>query len=420
MLGLISFWVGGFAVQSGGLGDNNTVHLAASLYGRAINGALDHELGFMAGGHYWGLMGDSSFFLITYPDARNAVTTIFLGQAALLVIALVATMGAALERGRIMPMAVVAFVIGAVIYPLFANWTWGGGWLAALGRDYGLGNGFVDIGGAGVVHETAGVLALALTLVLGPRYGRFIPEKKSRPIAGHNLPFVVLGAVILLLSWMAANALFDSGAQVVPHTSTSVELAAVNTLLAAGSGLFFSLLLASWRKGRPEPVQLCRGLLGGAVASCGCCALIDPWAAFIIGGVAGLLVQGAANGMNRRGIDDPTGAIAVHGLGGAWGVLATGLFANNSMTIGFNGVGSDVRGLFFGGAWHQLAAQAIGGLTCFVVVFVLGYACFGSIKKIFGLRVALADETGGLDWPQIGALGYQGDAEPDDLPGIKN
>jgi len=197
-------------------------------------------------------------------------------------------------------------------------------------------------------------------------------------------------------------------------------LAAVNTLLAAAAGLMISFLLTAWRKKRPEPAVLCPGLLGGAVASCGCSALIDPWAAFLIGGVAGLIVQGAATWLEKQRIDDPSGAAATHGAGGAWGVLATGLFANGTAGFGCNGVEGPVRGLFFGGAWHQLAAQAIGGATCFVTVFILGYACFTLLQKIVGLRVDPADEAGGLDWPQTGALGYQGDPEPDDLSGPKN
>jgi Amt family ammonium transporter len=191
-------------------------------------------------------------------------------------------------------------------------------------------------------------------------------------------------------------------------------LAAINTLLAATGGLVISFVHAAWQKRRPEPARLCRGFLGGAVASCGCAGLIDPWAAFVIGGVAGLLVQAAMEYLERKRIDDPVGAAAVHGAGGAWGVLAVGLFANGTAGQGINGVAPPVRGLFFGGAWHQLAAQVIGCVTGFAVVYLLGYACVTLVQKILGNRVDLADETSGLDWPELGALGYQGDAEPED------
>jgi Amt family ammonium transporter len=306
-------------------------------------------------------------------------------------------------------MAVFAFLIGVLIYPLYANWVWGGGWLAELGREYGLGHGFVDLAGAGVVHETAGTLALVIAIVLGPRTDRFGLNKKAIP--GHNMPFVLLGTILLLISWTATNAFADEDPTAM---STPIAgLAAVNTLLAASSGLFASLLLSGWLKQRPSPALLCRGLLGGAVASCGCSSLIDPWAAFVIGGLAGLFVQGATGFFAYRRIDDPVGAAATHGIGGAWGVIATGLFANGLAGKGLNGVDGTVRGLFYGGAWHQLLTQIIGAVTSFVVVFILGYASLILVQKILGLRVPLADETEGLDWPQTGALGYQADAEPD-------
>jgi Amt family ammonium transporter len=305
-----------------------------------------------------------------------------------------------------------------LVYPLLANWVWGGGWLAELGREFGLGHGFVDLGGSGVVHETAGTLALVIAVVLGPRQGRFGRNKASTAIPGHNVPFIVLGSIVLLISWMATNAFSSANLTsdpALPGAASSAGLAGINTLLAATGGLVISFIHAAWQRGRPEPARLCRGLLGGAVASCGCAGLIDPWAAFVIGAVAGFLVQEAMVYLERRRIDDPVGAAAVHGVGGAWGVLAVGLFANGTAGNGLNGVTPPVRGFFFGGAWHQLAAQVIGCVTGFVVVYVLGYACVNLVQKILGNRVKLADETGGLDWPEVGALGYQGDAEAEDV-----
>ena len=407
VFGLIGYWMGGFAVQTGGIGDDHAaLSQAIPTAGRT---ALDHELGFVASGHHWGIMGSSGFFLITDETASNGSPALFLTQAVLLVIALAAALGAALERARLLSMAVFAFLVGVLIYPLFANWVWGGGWLAELGREYGLGHGFVDLAGSGVVHETAGTLALVIAIVLGPRADRFGRDKK--PIPGHNMPLVLLGTILLLVSWTATNAFADENPSAL---STPIAgLAAVNTLLAASAGLVTSFLLASWQKQRPSPALLCRGLLGGAVASCACSALIDPWAAFVIGGLAGLFVQGATSFFAARRIDDPVNAAATHGIGGAWGVIATGFFANGLAGRGLNGVDGPVRGLFYGGAWHQLLAQVLGAITGFVVVFILGYASIILVQKILGLRVPLADETEGLDWPQTGALGYQGDAEPD-------
>jgi Amt family ammonium transporter len=415
LFALTGYWIGGFAVQTGGIGDAHAA-LAQPLL-PAEKSALNHELGFIAFGHHWGFMGSSGFFLAMDDSTRGGIATLFLIQAALLAIAVAAALGAALERGRLLAMAICAYLIGVLVYPLLANWVWGGGWLAELGREFGLGHGFVDQGGACVVHETAGALALVIAVVLGPRHGRFGRNQPSCAIAGHNVPFIVLGSIVLLISWMAANA-FSSASlasdPASPGAASSAGLAAINTLLAATGGMVISFAQAAWQKRRPEPARLCRGLLGGAVASCGCAGLIDPWAAFVIGGVAGLLVQAAMGLLERKRIDDPVGAAAVHGAGGAWGVLAVGLFANGTAGYGLNGVTSPVRGLFFGGAWHQLTAQVIGCVTGFVVVYLLGYACVGLVQKILGNRVSLADETSGLDMPEVGAFGYQGDAEAEE------
>jgi Amt family ammonium transporter len=408
VFGLIGFWMGGFAVETGGIGDAH-----AALTGSFVSSdksALDHELGPILLGHHWGLMGSSGFFLTSDETTRNGTASLFLSQAALLAIAVAAALGAALERGRLLAMAVTAFLIGAVIYPLFANWVWGGGWLAELGREFKLGHGFVDLAGAGVVHEAAGTLALVIAITLGPRYGKFGRNKSIYIIPGHNMPFMMLGAFVLLISWTATNAFAYSGQE------SSAGLSAVNALLAAAGGVLISFLLAAWRKQAPQPALLCRGLLGGSVSIFACSSLIDPWAAFVIGGLAGWIVQLTASGMERRRIDDPMAAISVHGAGGAWGVLAAGLFANGTLGKGINGVDGPVRGLLLSGDWHQLAAQAIGGATCFVVVFIFGYICVGLIQKILGNRVELMDEIHGLDWTQTGALGYQGDIESEEGP----
>jgi Amt family ammonium transporter len=415
LFALAGYWIGGFAVQTGGIGGAHAA-LAQPL-APTVASDLNHELGFNAFGHYWGFMGSSGFFLATDDTAQNGASNLFLCQAALLAIAVAAALGAALERGRLLAMAICAYLIGVLIYPLLANWVWGGGWLASLGREFGLGHGFIDLGGAGVVHETAGTLALVIAVVLGPRHGRYGRNKASRPVAGHHVPFFLLGTALLLISWTATNAF--AWANLSPGTNGATGepgagVAAVNTLLAAMGGFMTSFILASWQKGRLDPALLCRGLLGGAVASCGCAALIDPWAAFIIGVVASLAVKGAMDSLERSRIDDPVGASAVHGAAGAWGVIATGLFANGTAGTDFNGVAGPVRGLFFGGAWHQLAAQIIGCVMGFSIVCVLGYLFVSMVHKILGIRVELAAETQGLDWPELGALGYQGDVEPEE------
>lgn len=411
LVGLLGFWIGGFALQCGGMGDSHAALMQPP--DRTTASALDYEIGW----HHWGLMGSAGFFLATDDASRNSLAVLFLAQAAMVLIAIAAALGGVLERARMLAMVFCAYLVGFVIYPLFANWTWGGGWLAETGRELHLGNGFVDPGGAGVVHETAGVLALVLAVVLGPRHGRFRRGSSAMAIPGHNVPFLVLGSVILLISWMAANGfIFGSlpADPTLPAPPSCAGLAAINTLLAAIGGMLASFIHASAVKASPEPARLCRGLLGGAVSACGCAGLVDPWAAFLTGCLAGLLVQFALEQMERHHIDDPAGAAAVHGAAGAWGVIATGLFANGSGGFGLNGVPQTVRGFFFGGGLHQLGAQLIGAVTGFALVCLLGYLAFGFVQKILGLRVDLDEETGGLDLSETGALGYQGDVEPEE------
>lgn len=407
---LAGYWAGGFAVQAGGIGDAH-----AALPGPLVldeRSALDHELGFMAGGHHWGFMGSAGFFLTADPASREAMAELFLAQAAGLVIAVGAMLGAALERGRILAMSVMAFLVGAVIYPLIANWVWGGGWLAGLGRGFGLGHGVIDLAGAGVVHETAGALALAVALVLGARHGRY--NGRAFFIPGHNVPFTILGALLLLLAWTSANAFAPAGSSETGAGASTFATAAINVLLGGVGGTLTMVFLNAWRRQRATPARLTRGLLGGAVAMSSGSALFDPWAAVVTGLIAGLLVDGAGLWLERKRIDDPAGTTAVHGAAGAWGLFATGLFANGISGSGMNAVEVPVRGLFYGGAWHQLAAQVAGIVVIFATAFALGGAALLILHKILGNRVRLADEIQGLDWPQVGALGYQPDVEPDE------
>ena len=402
---LLAYWAGGFAVQAGGMGD---AHAAlAQPIDPTEKGALNDELGFVVLGHRWGLMGSGVFFLMTDEPVRAGIAALFLGQAVWLAMAVAASLGAALERGRLLAMAVTAFITGAVIYPLVANWIWGGGWLAALGRNVGWGHGVVDLSGAGVAHETAGTIAFAIALALKPRHGRFT-RNKITGVPGHNVPFIVLGALILLVTFTVSGV---SGSASADPSGALGGLAAVNVLLGAIGAMLAALFLGAWRKLKATPFRLTRALLGGAVSLCGGGALFDPWAAFLIGACAGLLIDALHVVFERNHIDDPSGASSIHGACGAWGLLVTGIFANGSAGGGINGVDGSVRGLIFSGGWRQLAAQALGCADVFIVVFVLAYVSLQITQKILGNRVRVGDEIQGLDWPQVGALGYQPDVE---------
>jgi Amt family ammonium transporter len=407
---LLGYWAGGFAVQMGGVGDTHAA-LPAPL--PAESAALNHELGFMIFGRHWGLMGNSGFFLITDDATRNGVAALFLGQAVLLAIAISASLGAALERGRLLAMAVIAFLAGAVIFPLIANWVWGGGWLAEMGREHGWGHGVVDVGGAGVIHESAGALGLAIALALGPRHNRF-RRNYLTGIPGHNVPFTILGTLVLLVAFASSVSIGSSGSSLEEASGSRAGLAAVNILLGALGGMVVTVFLGTYRRQRGLPVRFCRGLLGGAISICGGAMFFDSWAAFLIGAFAGLLVGAVVASLEALGVDDPAGVTAIHGACGGWGLVAVGIFANGTASQGLNGVDTPMRGLFFGGGWHQFAPQFLGGIMIFGAVFGLAYLAIHLVKKIVGLRVKLADELKGLDWPQLGALGYQPDVDSSD------
>lgn len=404
MFALIGYWVGGFAMQSGGMGDAHAA-LAAPADPSAVSG-LDHELRFPAGSHHLGLMGSAGFFLSADADSRAPMSALFLGQAVFLVLAVTAALGGALERGRILAVAILSFLAGGLLFPLVANWVWGGGWLAALGREFGLGHGVVDLAGAGVIHLAAGTLALVLAIQLGPRFGRF--GRKPAPIPGHNLPLAILGSLVVLLGLTALNAVAYPGA---PGEDSPAGFAAVNTLLAAAGGAAAAFGFLLYHGKRLDPAALCRGMLGGAVAISAGSALVESWAAVATGAIAGVLVQWTVRLLDRRRIDDPVGVVAVYGAGGAWGLVALGLFANSAASGAINGVSGPVRGLLTAHDGRQFLAQIIGVVVIFGIVFLFGSVLVILTHKIVGIRVELADEMAGLDEPKLGVLGYQGDAE---------
>src|SRR5213079_2612785 len=189
--------------------------------------------------------------------------------------------------------------IGAVIYPVFGNWVWGGGWLAHLGQTFHLGHGAVDFAGSGVVHGTGGWAALALAMILGPRIGKFNADGSANAIPGHNIAFVVIGTLVLVFGWMGFNPGSTLGA-----TDLRIGLVAVNTLLAACVGFVMAMIITNAKYGKPDISMSCNGMLAGLVAITAPCAFVAPWAAVIIGGVAGTLVVYSVEFWDRRHIDD--------------------------------------------------------------------------------------------------------------------
>ena len=395
-LGVIAFWACGFAFQMGGSG---------SAMGSAVSApeGMSKLLGPTIGGNVWGLVGGTGFFLsgVSYDVAAFAI---FLFQMVFMDTALTIPTGALSERWKLSAFTVYALAAGAVIYPIFANWAWGGGWLSTLGKYAHLGHGYVDFAGSGVIHLTGGVMSVTGLIVLGPRIGKYA-KGVAQAIPGHNLPMAFLGCFILAFGWFGFNA-----GSTLSGTDLRISVVAVNTMLASGAGACLSYFFTWWKYGRPDPSMSINGLLAGLVAITAPCAFVTAPAAVLIGSVAGVLVVWAALFVeNTLKLDDPVGAVAVHGFNGVWGVIALGLFADGTYGGGFNGgPEAGVTGLFYGDA-GQLAAQVIGLGANLIWVGATSFALFKVIDLAMGMRVTAEQELQGLDYSEVSAPAYSGD-----------
>jgi len=394
-IGILGFWALGFGFQMGGVGSLPTLGGDATL---------SHEFVIDVGGKSFGLFGMQGFFL-TFANFTPAVAALFLFQSVFMDTCATIPTGALAERWKFISFVLFSFAISTVIYPIYANWVWGGGWLSKLGVNYHLGHGHVDFAGSSVVHLTGGVAALVFAKLLGPRIGKYDRFGKAQPIPGHNIPMSLLGTFILAFGWFGFNA-----GSTLAGTDTRIAIVAVNTLLSSAAGAFSASLFVWIRYGKPDPTWLGNGLLAGLVAITAPCAYVGAPEAALIGAVAGVLVIVSANFLeNVLKIDDPVGASSVHGACGIWGALSLGLFANGSYGDGLNGVAGKVTGSLFGDS-SQLAAQCIGVLTNVVYVGAMTAATFWAINKLVGNRVSAEDEVSGLDLPEMGVLAYPDDA----------
>jgi ammonium transporter, Amt family len=319
--------------------------------------------------------------------------------------------GAMAERWKWNNFVVWGFFCGAIYYPLFGSWTWGLGWMAKLGESMSLGHGYVDFAGSGVVHAMGGMAALAGAIVLGPRIGKYRKDGTPNAIPGHNIPMALMGVIILLFGWFGFN-----GASTLAATDTRFALIIANTTIAAAFGTIISMFWVMGRLGKPDPGMFGNGLLAGLVAITAPCAFVAPWAAAVIGGLAGILVIEAVLLIDRLHVDDPVGAVAVHGVCGLWGVLAVGLFANGQYGVGWNGTDPTskwgVSGVFYGhGGAGQLGAQFIGVLVLCFVMFPIAFAFFKISDMVMkgGIRSDRDTELQGLDVPDMGMHGYNDD-----------
>lgn len=406
-LAMLGFWMTGFAIMFGGTGAPTSVSTVATL-GPEVGAALNSAFSLNLGGKEFQLFGTTGWFLTGDKFWTGGIFALFLFQMVFMDTTATIPTGAMAERWRFLPFCIFGVFIGAFIYPIYGGWVWGGGWLAALGKNFGLGHGHVDFAGSSVVHLVGGVTALAGAQILGPRYGKFNKNGTSNPIPGHNVPMAMLGTFILAFGWFG----FNPGST-LSGSDPQIGIIATNTMLATAAGAVVGMLITWIRFGKPDPSFMCNGLLAGAVAITAPCAFVESWVAVLIGAVSGVLVLYAALFVEEvLKVDDPVGAIAVHGFNGLWGCLALGLFANGKYGAGWNGVDGNVKGLFYGDA-SQFAAQCVGVVTCIVVIYIIAYLFFTLVEKTIGNRVDVVDEISGLDIPEMGALGYQADINPE-------
>jgi Amt family ammonium transporter len=353
----------------------------------------------------WGLSGGGI-------DA--GVVALFIYMAAFMDTTATIPTGAMAERWKWGSFVIWGFFCGTLYYPLFAAWTWGGGWLSKTWDTFGFGAGYVDFAGSGVVHTVGGVAALAGALVLGPRIGKYDADGKPRTLAAHHIPMALLGTFILLFGWFGFNA-----ASTFAATDVQFAVVATNTAIAGAFGAVVAMLWVTRRTGKPDPGMMANGMLAGLVAITAPCAFVTPIMAAVIGLIAGVLVIEATWFVERRlKVDDPVGAIAVHGVNGTFGVLAVGLFANGSYGAGWNG--SDVEGVkgLFWGDGGQFLAQLLGVVVLWTVIFGIVYAFFRIHNAVSiamgkgGIRSKEADELIGLDEPEMGVRAYPEFHEP--------
>lgn len=420
-IGLLSFWACGFAFMFGGY---NSEAAGAGFLGGDAN-LLTGEIKTSLFGKDFGLLGTHGFFLAGRAF-DSGIMTLFLFQMVFMDTAATIPTGTLAERWKFLAFVIYSALISTIIYPVFGNWVWGGGWLSKLGGNFGLGHGHVDFAGSSVVHMTGGLTALVGALIVGPRIGKYNKDGSVNALPAHNVPMYVVGTFILAFGWFG----FNPGSTLAGSDSVIGRVAA-NTMLASGAGALASMVVMWWAYHKPDPSFMCNGLLAGLVAITAPCAFVSPWAAVVIGLVAGVIVVYSCLFWEKVArVDDPVGAVSVHGVCGAWGILALGLFADGTYGAGWNSsywykmadgtlkwfpeklatlpegaVEQGVTGLFYGNP-TQLYAQCFGLLANVVWVCAAALVVFWVIEKLVGNRVRPEVELQGLDVPELGVMGY--------------
>jgi len=409
---LVFFMQAGFALVEAGLTRaKNVVNIFAKNVADAVVGVLAFfAVGFAfayGGDGTW--IGDSMFFL-SGGDAFGiaeagalTLSTDFFFQAVFAATAVTIASGAMAERTKFTSYLVFSFVMCALIYPVVVHWTWGGGLIAKIEIGDAV---FSDFAGSGVVHMTGGMAALMGAFFLGPRIGKYDADGNARAIPGHNIPFAILGVFILWVGWFG----FNPGSELL--ADFEVPRLAVNTMLAAAAGALATTIVIWSKTGKPDLAFIGNGALAGLVAITAPVGTVNYGMACVIGAVGGIIVVFSVLFFDRIKIDDPVGAISVHGVVGAWGVISVGLFAQYPDAFVEGKVGLEnytASGLFYGGGPDQLIVQLLMVLIIGVWVTITTGALFAAMKATIGLRVSREEEIEGLDYLEHGIEGYAHD-----------
>ncbi|WP_297123971.1 ammonium transporter [Thermococcus sp.] len=417
---LVMFMQAGFALLEAGFTRAKNVAnvMMKNLMDFAVGSLAFFAVGFalMMGNDWHGLIGKSGWFLLG--DAYD-VSTIEIWFFMLVFCATAATIvsGAIAERPKFSTYLIYSAVVSAIIYPIYGHWLWGGGWLSSSDFMTKLGGGYgaLDFAGSGVVHALGGYVALAACMLLGPRIGKYDKHGNPRPIPGHNIAYAVIGTLILWFGWFG----FNPGSTLSAH-ELRISIIAANTNLAAAAGAITAMLI-TWKKlGKPDVGMTCNGAIGGLVAITAPCAWVAPWAATIIGIVAGFIAVYGYWFLEKRGIDDVVGAVPVHGFNGTWGLIALGLFADG--TYGnYTTELPHITGLLYGNPGF-FACQVISAIVNFIWAFGTGYVLFYILKKTVGIRVSPEEERVGLDIVEHATIAYPNfvSTEAVLLPTVKN
>lgn len=405
---LVFFMQAGFALLEAGLTRaKNVVNIFAKNMGDALVGVLafwacGYALAFGGDGTWVGtekffLSGGAPFEIGSSGFLNLTTSTFFFFQVVFAATAVTIASGAMAERTKFTTYLIFSAVMTGLIYPVVVHWTWGGGLIA----DISIGDAaFSDFAGSGVVHMTGGTAALMGAIFLGPRIGKYDADGKPRAIPGHSIPFAVLGVFILWLGWFG----FNPGSELA--ADTFVIWVAVNTILAAAAGGLAATITVWVKSGKPDLAMVGNGVLAGLVGITAGCGAVNTFGAVVIGAVAGFIVVFAVLFFDRMHVDDPVGAVSVHGVCGAWGVLAVGLFARYDDAF----LGRDNAGLLYGGGFEQLVMQAIMVGIIAAWVAVTSGILFFVLKSTIGLRVSRDEELEGLDILEHGIAGYPADS----------